>query len=204
MRKQLLLLSLFSLLLASSVLASYQYYQSYYSGGFGDFSGLFENFWSFIQGNEYLVDSIVFLVIFLVLAKKVFYGSFSQDKLLYVVIGIALTIGIMAYEKRAGYSFVINSGPLAIAALFLLGIFLVSQGGFRGFKLLSASILYIVLYFWFTNNYFTNNFLSWLYENTPPAIPSILFMAAIVGIGVGIYQMVKGEKSKDKAEEAKK
>ena len=183
MRKQTGLLVLFSLFLVS--LVSAQYYPYGGSFGFDNIGVIFDQILNFLQVNEYLVDAIVFLVVYLIIAKKVF-SSFSQDKILYSVIGIALTIGLIMYERKTGYSFVVNSGPFAIAALVLLGVFLFSKGGLKGFKLLAAGLLYIVLHFWLTGSY------SYILYSIPSFIPGLLLLCAIIAIAVGLYQMIKG------------
>lgn len=156
MKRQMVLLGLLSLLLVSGVFGAYYGYSGYdwgYGGGvgFGSLSNYFDLFINFIEENEYVIDAITFLVIFLILSKKVFGTHFAQDKLLYVVVGIALTIGIMVYERRTLQgSLIVRSGWLSLLVLLGFAAFMVYQtGGVTSMKILILSILWMVVLYIF-------------------------------------------------------
>ena len=186
MKKQWFLICLFSLLLVSSALAAYNFYNpsGAYGAGFGDLGYYFETFLDFLEQNEYVIDAIVFLVIFLVFAKKVFKEKFEDDKILYIVIGVALTIGIMMYERRVGYSFIINSGIFAILVLFMLAIYILSQ--FTKGRLFLTCTVGLVAMVW----------LAATYPDISYAIPPTFLALAtfLLGVGwiIGGYQLIKG------------
>jgi len=146
MKKQFGLVILFSLLLVSSVFGAYSYYDSSLGGfGGGDLSMMFNDFIDLITENEYLVDAVVFLIVFLILVKKALPAQYAEDKALYVVIAIALTIGIMVYERRTGVSLVINSGWLGLILLLVFGAYLASASGdFTPMRLIILASLVLV------------------------------------------------------------
>ena len=163
MKRQFGLIAMFSLLLVTSVFAAYRYYDPYY-GGFGNLGMYFDSFLNFIQFNEYLVDAVLFLIIFLLISKKVFYKSFSEDKALYVVIGIALTIGIMVYEKKANYSLIVNSGWLSLLVLLVFAAYMATTTELTGIRITVLSAmglvaLGIIVPFYLPNFYY--KFLNW-------------------------------------------
>ncbi len=174
------LLAIFSLLLVGSVLGAYSY-----GGGFGsgDLSYYFDNFLYFLEQNEYLLDALVFLVIFLIISKKVFSG-FTDDKALYIVIGIALTIGIIMYEKETGYSFIINSGRFSLFVLLALAAYVLSTAKLEGFRLLFLGIVGFV-----AQSYFLGAFDFWAY-GIPPIIHTLIYIGLIIICAVGVLRLI--------------
>jgi hypothetical protein len=145
MKKQFGLILLFSLLLVSSVFGAYSYYDSSLGGfGGGDFSGMFERFFDFLMDNQYVVDAVIFLIIFLIMAKRVFAERFADDKALYIVVGIALTIGIMVYERRIQYSLIFNSAWISLLALFAFGAYMASTTKITGIRVLVMSVIMLI------------------------------------------------------------
>lgn len=145
MKKQFGLILLFSLLLVSSAFGAYRYYDYSYGGfGGGDFSGMFGSFFDFLEDNQYVVDAVIFLIIFLIMAKKILAEKFADEKALYVVIGIALTIGIMAYERRIGYSLIFNSAWISLLALFAFGAYMASTTKITGIRVLLMSVIMLI------------------------------------------------------------
>ena len=188
MRKQLFLICLFSLLLVSCVFGAYRYYDYSYGYG-GGIGSLFDTFLNLIEQNSFLVDAIVFLVIFLVLAKKMF-KDYSKESSLYIVIGIALTIGIMMYERRVGYSFIVNFGGFSWLILLAFVVYLISSTELVGLKMISLGILGLITLFYMPNRF--PQF--WYYM--PPSLSSLLILISFVVLIIGIVKLFTEKKKR--------
>lgn len=183
MRKQLVLVVLFGLLLVSGAFGASRFYDSSYGYG-GGIGSLFDTFLNLIEQNSFLVDAVVFLIIFLSISKKIF-KDYSEGQSLYIVIGIALTIGIMMYERRTGYSLIVNFGGLSWLILLAFVVYLISSTKLMGLKMISLSILGLVALFYFPNRY--PQVLSYI----PPSISSLLVLVCIVVFIIGVVKLFK-------------
>lgn len=146
MRKQWFLVCLFSLLLVSCVFGAYRYYDSSYGGGFLGFRG----FTLSDIYNQYgiFIDAAIILLVFLSAAKISLKKKFGEEKVLYITIGIALSLAFLLWEEKSGFT-LLGAGAgfiiyIVIAALvFLVAKFIMTA---KRLELASGSLAYIVLY----------------------------------------------------------
>jgi hypothetical protein len=95
-------------------------YQAYgYGGGFG--FGYGYSFQDMYYTYGYLIDAVLFLVIFLSIGKIVFIKHFGQHaKPLYVGIGIFLAFALLLWEERNGIYLLEYAGPAGIVLLLMI------------------------------------------------------------------------------------
>ena len=123
----------------------------------------------------------------MILAKKALPEKFKEDKALYIVIGIALTIGIMVYERRAGYSLIINSGWLSLIALLVFGAYIAStaEGGLSPLRVIVLSLLVLIALY-----VVPSLFPTYQYAIEGHIIYGLALFIAVVGIIVGIVWLI--------------
>ena len=149
------ILAILLFLLLKTSMTGKAWYRDYGSsfGGFGgfDFFGLsFFSFTDLYAGYGYIIDAVIFLMIFLGLAQSVFKERFKESRGLYVGMGLFLAFALLMWEERMGISILSLFGP-AVFAIFVLLLILVVYKWVRhetGMNpLIVASILYVLLYF---------------------------------------------------------
>ena len=208
MKKQLWLLAIFSLLLVSFVAAEYR--PTFSPGSFflygSNFGDVINNILDWFEENPGWIDAIVMLVIFLVLGKNVF-GEYFKSKALYITMAIALTIGVLLWERQTGYSLILNSGPaglvILLVAMFMFIFFLIRHatgGGYVAFAVTYAIFYYYLVYL---TNYTPETFPDWFYTITDYLmfdwgwlLTLILFgiiILAIIHIGKMVFGKTKEE-----------
>ena len=149
------ILAILLFLLLKTSMTGKAWYRDYGSsfGGFGgfDFFGLsFFSFTDLYASYGYIIDAVIFLMIFLGLAQSVFKERFKESRGLYVGMGLFLAFALLMWEERMGISILSLFGP-AVFAIFVLLLILVVYKWVRhetGMNpLIVASILYVLLYF---------------------------------------------------------
>jgi len=191
------LLLIFGLLLVSAVSAQ--------TGGFSPYSANFgdslNNILDFLIDNPGWIDALAVLVIFLVLGRSVFQEYF-KSKALYITVAVALTIGVLLWERQSGISLILNSGPAGIVILavaMLMGLFLLLKH-VTGLGIVSFGIAYAIFYYYLV--YLTNNtpatFPDWFYTITDYLVYDwgwlltiILFVVVAIAV-IHIFKIIFG------------
>lgn len=105
-------------------------YQDYGYGGYGGYGGSY-GLGDFLGYGGYsiaalysqyhvFIDAILFLLIFLGLGKAFLLEHFKKGgTALYIAVGLALTLGLLLWEERTGFSIIYNLGPISIIALLV-------------------------------------------------------------------------------------
>ena len=149
------ILAILLFLLLKTSMTGKAWYRDYGSsfGGFGgfDFFGLeFFSFSDLYGSYGYIIDAVIFLMIFLGLAQSVFKERFKESRGLYVGMGLFLAFALLMWEERMGISILEQFGPAVFAIFVLLLIFVVykwirHETGIN--PLIIISLLYVLLYF---------------------------------------------------------
>lgn len=192
---------IFGLLLVGSVSAQYS------PGGFTPFGGNFgdalNNILDWFTDNPGWIDALVLLVVFLVLGKSVF-KEYFKSKALYVTVAVALTVGVLLWERQSGVSLILNSGPaglviLAVAAFMWFFLFIKHSTGLGYF---AFAITYAVFYYYmvYLTNYRPGAFPNWFYDtidyfmfNFGVVLDIILAIVIIFAI-ISIFKILFGGK----------
>lgn len=116
--KKVVLLGVFLLILMN--FASAQYYSYDYYDSFSSFGGS-DNILYIYESNSSLIDFFLFLLIFLGITQAIFsQGHFaSQSKILSIGISLALSIGIVFWERNTGFN-LLTFGPFAFLIILIL------------------------------------------------------------------------------------
>lgn len=207
MKKQVVLWIFLSLLFATAVMG-YNGYRS--PGGFwpysADFGTTLNNILDWFTENPGWVDALALLVIFLVLGKRVFMKHF-ESRALYITIAVALTLGVLLWERQTGVSLILNSGPaglfILLVAVFMFFFLMIRHAtgmGFVAFAITYSIFYYYLMYIvnypptyipdWFYNiiEYTAYNF-GWLLQ----LILGIVFIGIIFYGAVHLFKLVLGK-----------
>lgn len=174
------ILAILLFLLLKTSMTGKAWYRDYGSsfGGFGGFGGFdffglsFFSFTDLYASYGYIIDAVIFLMIFLGLAQSVFKERFKESRGLYVGMGLFLSFALLMWEERTGISLLEQFGPVVFVLFVLVVIFL----GFRilhkelGFGwLTSFLVVWIVVYFIFVKTIFSETLL----ENIKYLLPEL-------------------------------
>jgi hypothetical protein len=138
--------------------------QGYYGGGYGGFGSGYGGFFSiaeFYEQSGYIIDALIFLLIFLGVGKGVFKNHFKEGgTAAYTGIGFFLAFALLLWEERTGYFLLYEFGPYVMAIFGLvMAVWLIRWFQVAGIGIPAAlSLVYILVYFAFLRN--PN---SWLY-----------------------------------------
>ena len=130
------------------------FYRDYGYGGYGGyFPGFFDlsffSFSSFYEEYWFIVDAIIFLLIFLELSKSVFKNHFKDAKGLYIGIGLFLTFSLILFEERSGFNLLFQFGPI----VFVLFVIIMAFVAYKYLKekdvtlSTTLAVIYLAVYF---------------------------------------------------------
>ncbi len=160
-------------------------------GGYGGF-GYF-NFSEMYYQYASLIDAVIFLVIFLSLGKSIFGEHFKESKGVYIGIGLFLTMSLLLWEERTGFSLVERFGPFVFFIFLIVLIFYV----FKWIKeagagaLFAAAVAYLIFFFFVSSWIQDYDLMGWLPDVTQGMMWWLLtvswILAWFVAIGSLIY-----------------
>ncbi len=168
-------------------------------GGF-DFFGLsFFSFSDIYAGYGYIIDAVIFLMIFLGLAQSVFKERFKESRGLYVGMGLFLSFALLMWEERNGISILSMFGPAVFAIFVLLLVFIVykwirHETGMN--PLIIISLLYVLLYFFVlrTQAFYTLGNRLFGFVNLrleEDYLQGLFYIAIIISVGSSIIAVIK-------------
>jgi len=190
------LLVIFALLLVSSVSAQTSRMGTFtpFGANFGD---VLNNILDWFTDNPGWVDALALLVIFLVVGKNVFMQYF-KSKALYVTVAVALTVGVLLWERQTGISLILNSGPAGLVVILLAAFFFLFYmiRGFTGMGFVAFAVTYGIFYYYLTylTNYTPDTFPDWFYRITDFLILDwgwLMTIVLFVLIAIAVIHMFK-------------
>ena len=203
MEKRFFILSLAFLLTLVVSVSAIRYYDAgrgYGSSAFDVFNLGNVNLLDFYNQYGSYVDMVLFLLIFLGLARWVFGQHFKEgNRTIYVGLGLFLSFALLLYEESANFHILTAFGPIVLVLFLLIVIFLVSRfllsTGRAGIFVIGVT--YLVLYYFLTNwyeDYWAN--VSG-FSNVIAQVANIFLILAwiivIVGVVYGLYLMISGQ-----------
>ena len=203
MGKRFLILSIVLAIFLSLNVFAIRYYDSgsYGSASLTNFLNIGNlNILDFYSQYGSYIDMIIFLMIFLGVAKSVFSKHFQEGgKTIYVGIGIFLSLALLLFEERQGFRLLTEFGPFVvflIIALFLYGLAVALYRSGKG-GIFAVAAGYLVLYFFVFNwyrDYFENLYGFWNIIKSIANIGAIIAILIVAfGIVVGIWNMATGK-----------
>lgn len=202
------------LLILMCSLVSAAYFQDYgydyggsssggYSGGFYsgfDFGDVFKfSFFEFYQNYGYIIDSVIFLLVFISIGKATLGERFkSGGQSLFIGLGIFLSVALLIWEERTGFYLLLEFGPVALA-FFVIILIIWMFTFFHGMEvggLYAAAFAYMIFFFVF--GYFVDNpsyqwvkdFLNtWSFTGIMMTIMHAVFVIAIVILLFGLVKL---------------
>lgn len=141
---------LVALLLVGPRITGQVYYYDYGASGFGYGPGYFGGtFTTVYYQYGYIIDALVFLLIFLSVGKLVFTKHFGEhSKPLYVGVGLFLAFALLLWEERTGIYLLEFAGPFAalMIPIVVLGVIYVAlrKSGVNFFFALFLTIIGVV------------------------------------------------------------
>ncbi len=185
------------LLLKSSITgrASYRDYGGYGGSWFGSFSDVFDflNFSDLYSQYGYIIDAIIFMLIFMAIAQNAFKEKFKESKPLVIGLGLFLTLALLMYEEQNQVSLLLGFGPLGLIVILILLVYgfgeLFQRVGLGKFS--AWSLGYIFVYYFFVKNTPFITPLITLLSSSWPQIESILSALVMVALIILLAEIVR-------------
>ena len=182
------------LLLRTSMTGGVRYRD--YGRGYGGFDFFGLSFFSFsdIYANYgFVIDAVIFLMIFLGLTQSVFKERFKESRGLYIGMGLFLSFALLLWEENTGTSLLFEFGPFVFFGFIVLLIFVCYRWLHAEFGLglwTSLALLYLVLFFFFLKTAFFPNAIGWLQSRGWPGVVDIDSYYSLFTMLVGVAILI--------------
>lgn len=200
-------LAILLFLLLKSNITGGVWYRDYGGGGYGfDFFGFeFFSFTDMYQSYGYVIDAVIFLLIFLGLAQSVFKERFKAGKGLYVGIGLFLSFALLLWEEQTGISLLQMFGPVVFGFFIIVLAVVIARWlnhEFGWSPLVSVALVYLVLYWVLFKTQNSRVILDWLVSIWPGferfLVGGLLDILMFIAIGVIVFKVIVFIKQKVK------
>lgn len=194
-----IVLAILLFLLLTSSMTGGVWYRDYGGGGFGfDFFGFeFFNFTGLYQSYGYVIDAVIFLLIFLGLAQSVFRERFKESRGLYVGVGLFLSFALLLWEEQTGISLLQAFGPMVFGFfVIVLAVVVVRwlshELGWSPFA--SGALVYLVLYWILFKTKNSRVILDWLVSIWPGferfLVGGLLDILMLLAAGFVVFKVI--------------
>ncbi len=205
------ILAILLFLLLKTSMTGKAWYRDYGSsfGGFGgfDFFGFqFFNFTDLYASYGYIIDAVIFLLIFLGLAQSVFKERFKESRGLYVGMGLFLAFALLMWEERTGISILSLFGPAVFAIFIVILIVVVVKWlshELHWSPITSILAVYMIIYWTILDTPKSRAILEWLVSIFPNLdlgwLDGILTVLMFVAFAILVIKLVITIKQKVKS-----
>jgi len=179
--------------------------ESGYSSPWWDLGDFKFSFWEFYQNYGYIIDSVVFLFVFIGLGKATIGDRFEgAGKSFFVAIGIFLAVALMIWEEKTKFYLLLEFGPVALILFIVIVLVMIFEffQGMGAAGIYAAAGTYIAFFFFL--GYFIENpnfqwvkdFVSvWAPAKLIYAILFILLVIALIVLALGLIGIFVGRRT---------